>query len=498
MARPFVAPPPKEAARPTAAAGPAIVPPTARQLLTAKYAQGTQLPLLNASGASVAKGSVVVLDTSVTDDAAFTTSTTEDSDDVFGVTLEDIPDSVRGNVQIAGIVEQVRVAAGTARYQYLRQSTSAGVGEGTASPTRGTFAQAITSRDAAGYVRAVLGRYPLTGAPTGGLSVYGDGSDGDVTISVDTSLSTNKTYNNLTIAAGVSLNANGYGVWVNDTLTFGDASSRIHNNGGDGGNGADGNGNLGGAAGTTAAAAGSGTLGAPPAPVGSGTGANAGGGSPGNGTAGNNATNSIGGAAGVAGAAGGAAGGGAAGGTAGSGGTRTATTSVFRALVPLTTFRLFLADGTLAIPQAGGGSGGSGGGGASNRGADGTQNGGGGGGGAPGAPGGNLLVVARRVAGAGNLQANGGDGGDGGNGAAAPGGGEDGGGGGGAGSGGPGGIAILITQDTTLWTGDATADGGAAGTPGAGGAAGMGSSGSNGSSGNAGAAGVALGIPDWG
>ncbi|MCC6191389.1 MAG: hypothetical protein IT318_20390, partial [Anaerolineales bacterium] len=81
------------------------------------------------------------------------------------------------------------------------------------------------------------GVYQNARSSSGGLSVYGDGSDGDVTISVDTSLSTNKTYNNLTIAAGVSLNANGYGIWVNGTLTFGDASSRIHNNGGDGGDG---------------------------------------------------------------------------------------------------------------------------------------------------------------------------------------------------------------------------------------------------------------------
>ena len=67
-------------------------------------------------------------------------------------------------------------------------------------------------------------------APVANTTVYGSGLDGDVTISVDTTLSSNKHYNNLTIAAGVSLDTNGWQVFVAGTLTLNDGS-RIHCNG---------------------------------------------------------------------------------------------------------------------------------------------------------------------------------------------------------------------------------------------------------------------------
>lgn len=50
-------------------------------------------------------------------------------------------------------------------------------------------------------------------------SLFGDGSDGDATIAVNTSLATNKFYNNLTINAGVELRAQTRLICVKDTLT---------------------------------------------------------------------------------------------------------------------------------------------------------------------------------------------------------------------------------------------------------------------------------------
>ena len=73
---------------------------------------------------------------------------------------------------------------------------------------------------------------------------YGDGSDGDVTISSDTTLTSDMAYNNLTINAGVTLNPNGYRIFVKGTLTN---NGIIARNGNDGIAGT-GNGGTGGAA----------------------------------------------------------------------------------------------------------------------------------------------------------------------------------------------------------------------------------------------------------
>lgn len=50
--------------------------------------------------------------------------------------------------------------------------------------------------------------------------VFGNGSDGDVTISVNTSLARDMYYKNLTINNGIVLNPNGYRVFVRGTLTY--------------------------------------------------------------------------------------------------------------------------------------------------------------------------------------------------------------------------------------------------------------------------------------
>lgn len=60
---------------------------------------------------------------------------------------------------------------------------------------------------------------------------FGDGSDGDVTISVDTTLTADMNYNNLTVNAGITLYPDGYVIYVKETLTL---NGTINRNGNDG------------------------------------------------------------------------------------------------------------------------------------------------------------------------------------------------------------------------------------------------------------------------
>lgn len=70
-----------------------------------------------------------------------------------------------------------------------------------------------------------------TGSPGGtgpagvGLdALFGDGSDGDVTISSATTLARDMYYRNLTVAAGQTLDAGGYRIFVSGTLTLSDGA----------------------------------------------------------------------------------------------------------------------------------------------------------------------------------------------------------------------------------------------------------------------------------
>lgn len=54
--------------------------------------------------------------------------------------------------------------------------------------------------------------------------IYGSGVDGDVNISTDTTLTSDKFYNNLTVDAGVTLTTAGYRVFVKNILTLNDLS----------------------------------------------------------------------------------------------------------------------------------------------------------------------------------------------------------------------------------------------------------------------------------
>jgi len=163
----------------------------------------------------------------------------------------------------------------------------------------------------------------VNGTILGRQDLFGDGSDGDVTISVNTTLTRDMFYGDLTVNTGVTLTTAGFRVFVKGTLT---KTGTIANNGGNGGNGGNGSGVDGGAAGSAGAVAAGGSLPAGEDGKAGGVGGTGnGGGQNGTaGTAGDSAAKSIG-SAGVAGGAGGnggsnlgAAGTGAAGGAAGS------------------------------------------------------------------------------------------------------------------------------------------------------------------------------------
>lgn len=260
------------------------------------------------------------------------------------------------------------------------------------------------------------------------VDCFGDGSDGDVTITTDTTLVRDMYYNNLTINSGVNLFPAGFRIFVFNTLTITGFISRSGND----------------ASGASAGVGlGAGSLGA------SSAGGNGGG--AGAGSAGTAATTTLGGTAG-AGGTGSAGAGGAAGSvtlpTAAQGGAE-----VLKSVRMAQTAQVLGATPTLIT----GGPGGGGGGGNAS-----ANTGGGGGGGA-----GVIVIAARTATGTGTIRANGGAG------ANAVGANAGGGGGGG------GGVIATITQNDITTTSIVFQVNGGTG----GGGSGTGTSGSNGSSG---------------
>jgi hypothetical protein len=252
------------------------------------------------------------------------------------------------------------------------------------------------------------------------LTLFGDGSDGNVTVSGAVTLSRDMFYANLTLTTGAAISTNGYRIFVSGTLDLTAApAGAIKNNGGNGGAGTNStsvSSNAGGAAGTAAPGN---TVGASGAGAAGGAGLDTVGGG---GSGGSSAQN--GGAAGPGGGGGNGSGG--TGGTAGGAGTVTA------AIPRLLRTALTASDQstTLVTPGASGGSGGGGCG-------DGGSTRDGGGGGGSGAGGGLVQINARYITrGAGTataaIQAKGGAGGAGGAVSSS----NAGGGGGGAGGGG--------------------------------------------------------------
>jgi hypothetical protein len=257
----------------------------------------------------------------------------------------------------------------------------------------------------------------------------GDGSDGAVTISSNTTLTRDMYYESLTVNSTKELNAAGFRIFVRGTLT----NNGIIKN--------DGNNGSGGSLGT----------GAPTGSVGSG--ANGGAGSATIGGGGSTPSNSLGGAGGAGGSGTGGAGGGAGSATApasGAGSVRS---------IPQAATGLLMGAGVSGfVALVRGGAGGGGGGGA---GGGGPTGGGGGGGG------GVLIVVARELVNAGEIRAKGG------NGAAGTASNTGGGGGGGGGT-------IITIARKRSGAGTVAAAGGTGGASGGG----SGNAGSAGSSGN--------------
>lgn len=206
------------------------------------------------------------------------------------------------------------------------------------------------------------------GDGVGGLAIYGDGSDGTVTIAVDTTLARDMYYENLTVNAGINLSTGGFRIFVRGTLTL---NGVIRNNGGNG---------L--ADGTAGQAAAEGFLA---------TGDNGGAGGAAAGVVGDNSINSLGGPGGAGGSGSGGAGGG--------GGTANPPSEGFGGLGGPRAVPNALTGSTVGPVFYEGGAGGGGGGG------DGTAGGGGGGGG------GCIMISARVWAGSGVVQALGGNGG---------------------------------------------------------------------------------------
>lgn len=258
----------------------------------------------------------------------------------------------------------------------------------------------------------------------GGSSIFGDGSDGDVTIASNTSLNRNMYYDNLTINDNVTLNPNGYVIFCRGVCNLAGVNSRISGNGNN-------------AAGATGGAGlASSVLG------GSGGGGNGG---PGNGAPGTSQTSSLGGAGGAGGNSGantGGGGGNATPPTENNGGVR-----VVKSVGATPIGRDF--SNALLTGGAGGGSGAG----------DGTNAGGGGGGG--GRP---VYVLARAIIGSGSIESKGGNGGNGAAGNAA------------GGGGGGGGYIVLVTLTPTTIT--TSVAGGLGGSP-----SGTGTAGANGSPG---------------
>ena len=277
------------------------------------------------------------------------------------------------------------------------------------------------------------------------VAPFGTGSDGNITISGNTTLSRDMYYANLTVNAGVILTTAGYRIFCSGLCTV---NGTIDNSGGAGGAGSNGTVSAGGGAGTAGTATASNEVGSGAAGVVGTTGTTAGATNAGPGTA----------AAGMGGngGAGGLSGKGNVGinGTGGAGGT---TTVHNRNFISTDYFRL--ASGVYTLLQ-GGSSGGAAGGG----GGDSTH--GGGGGGGSGAGGGVLVLFANtiNIGSAGVIQANGGAGGLGGSAYQSAGNSSGGGGGGGGG----GGLVVLGYTSLTITAGGViTVAGGSGGGAGA-------------------------------
>lgn len=121
-------------------------------MTTAAQIIGRQVvaPLVNKSGGSVTAGDVVIVD--ITNDRAFTTTTTADYNGPVGVVLQDIPSNATGLVLIFGYAPLVNVTASVSRGHFCATSTTVKQAKDAAASrqtgTFGIFMSAGTTPDA--------------------------------------------------------------------------------------------------------------------------------------------------------------------------------------------------------------------------------------------------------------------------------------------------------------------------------------------------------------
>ena len=381
---------------------------------------------------------------------------------------------------------------------------SASVGGDIAIWAGSTFADRATAPfrvSAAGALVATSAT--VNGSAISANDVFGSGFDGDATISVNTSLTKDTFYNDLTITSSSTLNTSGYRLFVKGTLTI-NAGSRIAFNGNNGTNGGTATDRFGAAGGAGGSALAAGTLNGSIAGQTGAAGGNGGTtGAGANGSTGSTGTtiatsfaaafSQVGGVGGAGGT--GSGGGGGSGGTAGTTGSITASvTRPYSAALGVLMLDIYSGATPLFFNYNGNAGGASGGGGGGGSGPTNSQGGGGGGGG-NGSNGGTVMVAARIIVNAGSIQAVGGNGGTGGNGSPSTVGDCGGGGGGGGGSPGAGGIIVLIYSSLT-GAGTVSVAAGTVGARGNGAAGnGTGTAGSDGVAAAAGAAGGSISLP---
>ncbi len=295
--------------------------------------------------------------------------------------------------------------------------------------------------------------HPLTSAPyaihaavskeTSVIS-FGDGSDGNVVITEDTTMTSDKYYTNLTIESGVTLYPNGFRVFVASNLTLDGVIARNGNHGGSGGNGSRNSQGMPGTGGLLADGYLRGSVGGDGGIGGSGLVA---------GTSGSDGVDAVGCLISSNGSIGGGGGNGVnvpfgtSGGAPGQPGNTTPSNVKLIANWHLATLLDIATDGTtVKFTSSGGASGGGGGGGSRDGGTPEFLGGGGGGGG--GTNGGVIAIYARNflISPSGSISANGGNGGNGGHATTDI---SNSGGGGGGGGGGNGGVIILVYESFT-------------------------------------------------